>query len=208
VLRIILDAELVLALDEAVGMTLGALGHRIVKDPTAISTGVLDFFQDRMRVYFKEEGFRADQINAVLSRQPHQVLDARKRLEALSRFLTGHQAAEALAALIKRVNNLLRKENVEIQREPDPQLFEDPAEHQLWEHWQVMAGPVHSHLHHAQYASALDLLAGLRPSVDTFFDKVMVLAENPEIRQNRLALLTRLQDAFLRIADFTQLQGS
>ncbi len=208
VLRIILDAELDLPLDEAVGMTLDALGPHIVKDPTAIRTGVLDFFQDRMRVYFREEGFRTDQINAVLSRQPHQILDARKRLEALARFLTEHQAAEALAALIKRVNNLLRKENVEVQHDPDPQLFEDPAEHRLWEHWQVMAGPVHTHLQNAQYASALDLLAGLRPTVDTFFDKVMVLAENPEIRQNRLALLTRLQDAFLRIADFTQLQGS
>jgi len=97
---------------------------------------------------------------------------------------------------------------VEVQYDPDPQLFEDPAEHRLWEHWQVMAGPVHTHLQNAQYASALDLLAGLRPTVDTFFDNVMVLAENPEIRQNRLALLTRLQDAFLRIADFTQLQGS
>ncbi|MBU2843704.1 glycine--tRNA ligase subunit beta [Acidithiobacillus thiooxidans] len=208
VLRIILDAELDLPLDKAVTLTLEALGHGIVKDPTAIGTAVLDFFQDRMRVYFREESFRTDQINAVLSRQPHQVLDARKRLEALSRFLTEHQAAEALAALIKRVNNLLRKENVEVQHDPDPQLFEDPAEHRLWEHWQVMAGPVHTHLQNAQYASALDLLAGLRPTVDTFFDKVMVLAENPEIRQNRLALLTRLQDAFLRIADFTQLQGS
>ena len=71
-----------------------------------------------------------------------------------------------------------------------------------------MAGSVHTHLQQGHYASALDLLAGLRPSVDQFFDQVMVMAENPEIRQNRLALLSRLQDSFLSIADFAQLQGS
>jgi glycyl-tRNA synthetase beta chain len=59
----------------------------------------------------------------------------------------------------------------------------------------------------SQYAATLDLLAGLRPSVDQFFDAVMVLAEEPVLRQNRLALLAQLQEVFLRIADFSQLQG-
>ncbi|WP_414041980.1 glycine--tRNA ligase subunit beta [Acidithiobacillus sp. M4-SHS-6] len=208
VLRIILDAGLTLHLDAAVALTLEALDRNIVKDPTALSIAVLDFFQDRMRVYFKEEGFRGDQINAVLSRQPHQVLDARQRLEALATFFAEHPSAEALAALIKRINNLLRKEHREVTGEPDPQRFEEPAERQLWAHWQAMAESVHTHLRQGQYASALDLLAGLRPSVDQFFDQVMVMAENPEIRQNRLALLSRLQDSFLGIADFAQIQGS
>lgn len=208
ILRIILNADLVLHLDSVVDLTLETLGRAIVKDPTAVRSAILDFFQDRMRVYFKEEGFRGDQINAVLSRQPHQMVDARQRLEALAAFLADHPSAEALAALIKRINNLLRKEHQEVTGEPDPQCFEDPAERQLWTHWQAMAGSVHTHLQQGHYASALDLLAGLRPSVDQFFDQVMVMAENPEIRQNRLALLSRLQDSFLSIADFAQLQGS
>jgi glycyl-tRNA synthetase beta chain len=76
----------------------------------------------------------------------------------------------------------------------------------LWEHWQALAQPVHGQLAKRHYAAALDLLAGLRPPVDQFFDGVMVLAEEPVLRQNRLALLAQLQEAFLRIADFSQLQ--
>ncbi len=208
IVRIILDAGITLPLDDAVTQTLDTLGRDIVKDSTAVRDAILDFFLDRMRVYFREEGFRADQINAVLCYQPHQILDVRQRLEALARFQAEHPAAEALAGLIKRVNNLLRKETVRNNWEVKSQLFEDPAEKQLWVHWQSLAASVNTQIRQAQYAEALDLLAGLRASVDAFFDTVMVLAENPELRQNRLALLSSLQDAFLRIADFSQLQGA
>ncbi|MHB1883233.1 MAG: glycine--tRNA ligase subunit beta, partial [Acidithiobacillus sp.] len=207
VLRIVLDARVPLNLDEAVASTLAAYGSAFAKNRTETRTAVLDFFQDRMRVYFREEGFRADQIAAVLSRQPYEPLDARQRLEALALFQAEHAAADALAALIKRINNLLRKETLSADWQVDPRHFTDPAEGALWEHWQALAQPVHGQLAKRHYAAALDLLAGLRPPVDQFFDGVMVLAEEPVLRQNRLALLTQLQEAFLRIADFSQLQG-
>lgn len=207
VLRIVLDARVPLNLDTAVTSTLTAYGSAFAKNRTETRAAVLDFFQDRMRVYFREEGFRADQIAAVLSRQPHEPLDARQRLEALALFQAEHAAADALAALIKRINNLLRKETLSADWQVDPQHFMDPAEGVLWEHWQVLAQPVHVQLAKRHYAATLDLLAGLRPSVDQFFDAVMVLAEEPVLRQNRLALLAQLQEAFLRIADFAQLQG-
>ena len=207
VLRIVLDARVPLNLDEAVASTLAAYGSAFAKNRTETRTAVLDFFQDRMRVYFREEGFRADQIAAVLSRQPYEPLDARQRLEALALFQAEHAAADALAALIKRINNLLRKETLSANWQVDPRHFTDPAEGALWEHWQVLAQPVHGQLAKRHYAAALDLLAGLRPPVDQFFDGVMVLAEEPVLRQNRLALLAQLQETFLRIADFSQLQG-
>ncbi|MGE4530226.1 MAG: glycine--tRNA ligase subunit beta [Acidithiobacillus sp.] len=208
VLRIILDAKIHLQLDEAVRLALQGFAPTIGNDTRAIEIAVLDFFQERMRVYFREEGFRADQIHAVLSRQPYEALDARQRLEALAHFQAEHNAADALATLIKRVNNLLRKETPTTDMRVDANLLVDPAERALWEHWQSLAKPVTEHLDQSRYALALDLLASLRPAVDTFFDSVMVLAEDPAIRQNRLALLSSLQDAFLRIADFAQLQGN
>ncbi len=208
VLRIVLDAGVPLNLDEAVTRTLAAYGGAFARNRTEIRSAILDFFQDRMRVYFREEGFRADQIAAVLSRQPHEPLDARQRLEALALFQAEHAAADALAALIKRINNLLRKEVISGDRPIDPQYFMDPVENTLWDYWRALEQPLHAQLAERRYAAALGLLAGLRPAVDQFFDGVMVLAEDPVLRQNRLALLARLQEAFLRIADFSQLQGA
>ncbi|MHB1480337.1 MAG: glycine--tRNA ligase subunit beta, partial [Acidithiobacillus ferrooxidans] len=208
VLRIVLDAGVPLNLDEAVTRTLAAYGGAFARNRTEIRSAILDFFQDRMRVYFREEGFRADQIAAVLSRQPHEPLDARQRLEALVLFQAEHAAADALAALIKRINNLLRKEVISGDRPIDPQYFMDPVENTLWDYWRALEQPLHAQLAERRYAAALGLLAGLRPAVDQFFDGVMVLAEDPVLRQNRLALLARLQEAFLRIADFSQLQGA
>ena len=208
VLRIVLDAGVPLNLDEAVTRTLAAYGGAFARNRTEIRSAVLDFFQDRMRVYFREEGFRADQIAAVLSRQPHEPLDARQRLEALALFQAEHAAADALAALIKRINNLLRKEVISGDRPIDPQYFMDPVENTLWDYWRALEQPLHAQLAERRYTAALGLLAGLRPAVDQFFDGVMVLAEDPVLRQNRLALLARLQEAFLRIADFSQLQGA
>ena len=206
VLRIVLDGQIPLNLDAAIRSTLAAYRPAVAHSETR--TAVLDFFQDRMRVYFREGGFRADQITAVLSRQPYEPLDARQRLEALARFQAGHAAAEALAALIKRVNNLLRKEPRSGDWPVDPGHFADPAETALWEHWQALEQPVQAQLAERRYAATLDLLAGLRPAVDQFFDAVMVLDENPVLRQNRLALLAQIQEAFLHIADFSQLQGN
>ncbi|MGC8591465.1 glycine--tRNA ligase subunit beta [Acidithiobacillus sp.] len=206
ILRIALEGEIGLDLPAAIGAAIGAYGQIFSAQAETVQDAVFAFLQERLRVLFREEGFAADLVAAVLARQPADPLDARHRLEVLVEFHRGSEAA-ALAAINKRVHNLLRKEGESTAMNVEPALFQDPAEHLLWEEWQTMAPAVAGLLAERRYAPALDLLAGLRPAVDRFFASVLVMDEDPALRRNRLALLGELQAAFLSIADFSLLQG-
>ncbi|MHB0888988.1 glycine--tRNA ligase subunit beta [Acidithiobacillus sp.] len=206
ILRIALEGEIGLDLMAAINAAINAYGHPFSAQAEAVRSAVFAFLLDRLRVLFREEGFRADLVAAVLARQPANPLDARHRLEVLVEFYQGSEAT-ALATINKRVHNLLRKEGVGTAMRVDPARFQDPAERVLWEEWQAMAPAVEELLAERRYAPALDLLAGLRPAVDRFFASVLVMDEDLALRRNRLALLGELQAAFLSIADFSLLQG-
>lgn len=206
ILRIALEGEIGLDLMAAINAAISAYGHPLSAQAEAVRSAVFAFLLDRLRVLFREEGFRADLVAAVLARQPADPLDARRRLEVLVEFYQGSEAT-ALAVINKRVHNLLRKEGVSTAMSVDPAHFQDPAERVLWEEWQAMAPAVEELLAERRYAPALDLLAGLRPAVDRFFASVLVMDEDLVLRRNRLALLGELQAAFLSIADFSLLQG-
>ncbi|MDD3761085.1 MAG: glycine--tRNA ligase subunit beta [Acidithiobacillus sp.] len=206
ILRIALEGEHSFSLAALTQM--GRDAYAATLPPGAEASAKLgEFFQDRLRVIFREEGFAADQIAAILAVAGDDPLDAQHRLESLSTFLAGDPRADDLAALIKRVSNLLRKEGSQETTDLRPGLLQETAEKALWNAWTAIEKTVEDNLKDRNYHHALVTLASLHDPVDRFFAEVMVLCEDRALRGQRLALLQALQGAFLHIADFSQLQG-
>ena len=151
-----------------------------------VVTDVVDFMLGRFRAWYQDEGIAVDVIQAVLARRPTRPADFDARVRAVSHFRT-LDSAEALAAANKRVSNILAKADAAI-GEINLTACVEPL---------IAKG---------DYTAVLDKLANLRVPVDSFFDNVMVNAEDPALRQNRLAILNTLQGLFLQVADISVLQ--
>lgn len=167
------------------------------------------FVLDRLRGYYAEQGFDNAQFEAVLAVQPASVADFDARLRAVAEF-GRHPEAISLAAANKRVANILRKHADEagaapIARVVDPAHFEAYAERELAAALAAAQRDITEALAAGDYAAALTRLAQLRPSVDAFFENVMVNADEPAVRANRLALLNQLKAQFGAIADIALL---
>ena len=165
------------------------------------------FLFERLKPYLRERGFLPDEIDAVLSLNPTRLDQIVPRLQALQAFRRLPEA-EALAAANKRIRNILRQAGVG----PGLPSFDlaqltDQAEIELGGALRALTGPVRQLLDEQDYAGCLKRLAALRPPVDRFFDKVMVMVEDPAVRGNRLALLGELSGLFLQVADISRLQG-
>ncbi|MGH8558011.1 MAG: glycine--tRNA ligase subunit beta [Methylococcales bacterium] len=164
------------------------------------------FFTERLRSHCLERGFKADEFEAVLAVQPSRPLDFEKRLQAVAGFRS-LAAAESLAAANKRIRNILRKSETEIAQTVDPECFIEAEEKNLFEAMTAAADEIAPMLEEDDYTRALTRLSQLRESVDNFFDRVMVMADDPVVRDNRLALLFGIQSMFLQIADISRLQS-
>ncbi|UOV03165.1 glycine--tRNA ligase subunit beta [Pseudoxanthomonas mexicana] len=158
-----------------------------------------DFILDRLRGYYADKGVPAAHFNAVAELKPASLYDFDTRLDAIGTFAT-LQEAEALAAANKRIGNILKKADIAIPHAVDRALLTDPAESALAEAVEAVLGETDEALHHHDYVTVLNHLARLRPQVDAFFDSVMVNADDPAVRANRLALLKRLADRFRAVA--------
>lgn len=175
------------------------------------STGVdsrhelLEFFYDRLKAYFVEQGVRADVFEAVRSRQPGKPLDFARRVTAVQAFMQREEAA-ALAAANKRISNILRKAETNVSGAPDAALFGSDDERALADAVYSKHDEVHAAISKGDYGPALTSLADLREVVDRFFDNVMVMAEDPAVRDNRLKLLRQLRSLFNHTADFAEIQ--
>jgi glycyl-tRNA synthetase beta chain len=163
------------------------------------------FIFERLRSYCLERGFKADEFDAVLAVKPSRPLDFENRLLAVAGFRS-LAAAESLAAANKRIRNILRQSEPENARKPDPDSFTELEEKNLFEAMTAAADGIAPMLERDDYTAALTRLSELRESVDHFFDQVMVMVEDPVVRNNRLALLAGIQSEFLRIADISKLQ--
>ncbi|MFT4256771.1 MAG: glycine--tRNA ligase subunit beta [Pseudoxanthomonas sp.] len=158
-----------------------------------------DFILDRLRGYYADKGVPASHFNAVAELKPASLSDFDTRLDAIGQFAALPEA-EALAAANKRIGNILKKADIAIPHAVDRALLNDPAETALAEAVEAALGDTDEALHRRDYVRVLNRLAQLRPQVDAFFDGVMVNAEDPAIRGNRLALLKRLSDRFGAVA--------
>ncbi|MDJ0955291.1 MAG: glycine--tRNA ligase subunit beta [Arenicellales bacterium] len=166
---------------------------------------VFGFMMDRLQGYYFEQGFNADEIASVMAGNPTRPCDFDRRLRAVSKFRQLDAAAN-LAAANKRIRNILKKANREVSTDFDLALAKDPAEQALANKLQALEHTVRAGFDDAQYENGLGQLASLREPVDRFFDEVMVMVEDDSVRENRLALLSKLQDLFLQVADISYLQ--
>jgi glycyl-tRNA synthetase beta chain len=179
-------------------------------DLAALAEEVYDYVIERLRAYYVEGGagidVSAEMFDAVLATRPSSPLDFDARLRALVQFLQLPDAA-SLAAANKRIANILRKTTEPVGEVVDAERLVDPAEQVLAEQVVAIARDVEPRFAARDYTTALQRLAALRQAVDTFFDDVMVMADDPALRANRLALLNRMRGLFMRAADLSRLPG-
>ncbi len=167
---------------------------------------VYAYVLERLRGYYQEQNVSADSVDAVLSCRPASLLDAHKRIDGVETFRE-LPAAAALAAANKRIHNILKKAEQAIPAAADPTYFQEAAERALFDAINSSRSSLETQVQAGNYPAALDILAGLRDTVDAFFDQVMVMAEDAQVRDNRLALLSSLRGLFLHIADVSKLQA-
>jgi glycyl-tRNA synthetase beta chain len=172
----------------------------------AVREQVLEFFRGRLKALWTEE-HRADVVEAVLSVGFDDLVAAQRRLQALSP-LVGRADFAPLAVAFKRVANIVEKQGKGVAGgEVSPQRFTDEAERHLHTAFTRARGRVVESMKADDYAAALKEITGLKPAVDTFFDKVMVMAEDKDLRENRIRFLTEIGTLFNQVADFSKIQA-
>ncbi|QOR17538.1 glycine--tRNA ligase subunit beta [Haemophilus parainfluenzae] len=201
-LRIIVEKNLPLDLEDLVKKSAALFGDKLTN--SNVVADVVDFMLGRFRAWYQDEGIAVDVIQSVLARRPTRPADFDARVRAVSHFRT-LDSAEALAAANKRVSNILAKADAAI-GEINLTACVEPAEKALAEAVLALRTEVQPLIAKGDYTAVLDKLANLRAPVDSFFDNVMVNAEDPALRQNRLAILNTLQGLFLQVADISVLQ--
>ncbi|KGQ36509.1 glycine--tRNA ligase subunit beta [Gallibacterium anatis] len=203
VLRIIVEKKLPLDLVDLAQKATALYGDKLSN--ANVVEEVVDFVLGRFRAWYQEEGIAVDVIQAVLACRPTKPADFDARVKAVNHFRT-LDAAQALAAANKRVQNILSKVDGALPENIDLSLCREPQEINLAERVLELQRELQPLFEKGDYQTALSRLADLRESVDSFFDNVMVNAEDEKLRQNRLALLKNLRDLFFKIADISLLQ--
>jgi len=202
VLRIIIERELPLDLQTCCEWA--AENFTVLTEQNTAAT-VVDYMLERFRAHYDELGIGAEVYLAVHARRPTRPLDFDRRVKAVEAFRQLPEA-QALAGANKRVSNILTKQGGDSVGEVvDISLLQDDAERTLAAQVQQQSEQVLPLFEQGDYASALRSLASLREPVDRFFDEVMVMADDDDTRNNRLALLNRLRNLFLRVADISLL---
>ncbi len=180
----------------------GGDGSRRV--PAEVAEQLLAFIYERLAGGLREQGYSAQEVEAVLILHPQNFSDVSRRIAAVQAFMALPEA-KSLAAANKRVGNILKKTAQEATREVDATLLQEPAELALYQALVGMLPKTNETFMAGDYTASLQTLAALKLPVDTFFDNVMVNTENHQLRNNRLALLAQLQQAMNRVADISKL---
>lgn len=204
VLNILIKGEYDLDLKQLLQLAVEQHTELSDDDRQGLAFDVLEYTLERLRGWAQDNDIETDVFNAVQARPVYKPLDAVRRLQAVQAF-TQRPEAKALAAANKRVANILAKHDEALPEEINAALFESDAERDLNEAVQRLREQTQPLFAQAAYGPALDALATLQQPVDTFFDQVMVMAEEPAVRGNRLALLKELQELFLEVADISLL---
>jgi glycyl-tRNA synthetase beta chain len=199
VVRMLADKALPLNLDALVRDAGLAFGDKI-QDASA---ALLDFIYDRLSGSLREQGYSAQEVDAVLALRPQQLGDVSRRLAAVRAFAALPEAP-ALAAANKRIGNILKKAP-EVDAHVSVVLLKEPAEMALYTAMGLVLPEAHKQFEAGDYTASLQTLAALRAPVDAFFDGVMVNAEEMDLRLNRQGLLKSLHVAMNRVADLSKL---
>jgi len=202
VIRMLVERELPLRLADLVGAAIGAFGP-LLTEPRAAAQ-ILAFIDERLAGTLREQGASAQEVDAVLSLRPARLADVAARLAAVRAFALLPEAA-SLAAANKRVGNILKKVDGSVAAQIDIARFEEPAEAALNEALALATPRADAAFDRGDYTASLQALAALKSPVDAFFDSVMVNADDPALRANRLGLLATLHAAMNRVADLSKL---
>jgi glycyl-tRNA synthetase beta chain len=199
VIRMLVDKRLPVGLQQLI-----ALAFEPFADSAPAAAALADFINDRLRVSLRDDGFSAQEVDAVITLRPDRLADVPPRLAAVRGFASLPEAP-ALAAANKRVGNILKKSEGTAPVAVDAALLAGPAEAALHAALVATVPLADAAFARGDYAASLQTLASLKAPVDLFFDQVMVNADDPALRNNRLALLAALHAAMNRVADLSRL---
>jgi glycyl-tRNA synthetase beta chain len=203
ILRMLIEKRLALPLSRLTADAVALFaGNSNFKDPSA---DVLAFLYDRLRGYLKDKGYSVNEVEAVVAQNPDTLENIVERLDAV-RVFTALPEAESLAAANKRITNILKKNEINIGAlVVDNSLLKELAEQKLYTAMNELKPQVIKAFENNDYTSSLTAMAALRNDVDTFFNDVMVMAEDEALRNNRIALLSQLHGMMNRVADISKL---
>jgi glycyl-tRNA synthetase beta chain len=202
-LRIIREHSLPLHLRSLLETVADSMAEHLT-EPDVVKA-VYDFMLERLKGIYIDEGYGIDLFQAVAEVSPDTIADFNLRIRAMSEFRKLPEAA-SLAAANKRIRNILKKNAEPLPMRPDQSLFQEQAERDLSAKLDELTPQTQPLFNRGDYAEGLRILASLKQPVDVFFDRVMVMTDDAELRINRLALLAQLENQFLSVADISLLQ--
>ncbi len=203
VIRMLNEGELRLPLDWLVSEAYAAFPPGLITDNQA---ELRAFMLERLAGALREQGYSVNEVDAVMATNPQSIQLVRRQLDAVRSFAALPEAP-ALASANKRVGNILRKAQDAVPAELSSALLHEPAEKALAEALQQVVPVAGAAFERGDFSASLQALAALKAPVDRFFDEVMVNADDPALRANRLALLGELHAAMNRVADLSRLAG-
>ncbi|MBK1701253.1 glycine--tRNA ligase subunit beta [Thiococcus pfennigii] len=205
VLRLMIETPLALDLRALLAQAAAGLPEGL--DPGSAAVDVYDYILERLPGYYQEQGVGLDSVEAVTALKPGSLADIDQRIRAVEAFRALPEAT-ALAAANKRIRNILRKSAAADlpSGPPRPELFREPAEAALGQRVAALLGRIAPLQAGQDYRGILQTLAELRDDVDAYFEQVMVMADEAELRANRLRQLQQIEGLFLDVADISRLQ--
>ena len=204
ILRIMIEGQLELDLEACLIKAVENFDTELTND--GLASQVFDFMMERLRGYYIDQGISIDNFEAVLMRKPVQPYDFHRRLKAVVQFRKLPEA-KSLTAANKRISNILKQVENQDNLQFRDDLLQEDAEQKLATALNSIKEKVNPLLDNGEYELALSGLAELKDDVDTFFDDVMVMCEDKDVKNNRVALLSQLNDLFLKTADISRLQN-
>jgi glycyl-tRNA synthetase beta chain len=200
VIRMLIEKDVAIDLAALVSVAKHAFGEQI----TDASGALIDFIYDRLAGSLREQGFSAQAVDAVMALQPQRLSDVSKRLQAVRAFADLPESP-ALAAANKRIGNILKKAEGAVSDTVSSALLQESAEQALYAAMQRCVPASSAQFEAGDLSASMQTLAALREPVDAFFNDVMVNADDPALKANRLALLKSLHQAMNRVADVSRL---
>jgi glycyl-tRNA synthetase beta chain len=206
IIRLVMEKGLKLSLGQCLDQGLAGLGSWLARPAAEVKAEISEFFATRLAGMLAEQGVPTDVAEAVLAAGLDDLTATRARALALAEMKKSDEFAP-LAAGLKRVMNILRKEAEQVpSAPPDAALFQEEAERQLYEAFTALRAEAQARFAAGEYLAFLQGLSALKAPIDKFFDDVMVMAEDEAVRRNRLGLLNQIASEFGKLAQFTHLQ--
>jgi len=203
IMRILENKGWDLSLSGFISRSLEILSQDVVFDRNRVFGNLLNFFKERYKNRMLMAGYETDLIEAIVSAEFDNICELPLRLDGLKRFMAESEDFQSLALTFKRISNIIKNEEGPL--DVDKSVFKESCESDLWQTYQDLKDEIHVLKGKRKYLEALNLMAKLRKPVDAFFDGVEVLTkEDPELRNNRVAVLQNLSQLFLSLADFSK----